>query len=640
MNYCLLTKHTECYPLLIERFISDILPILRKNNNNELFVARPKKLCNKNPIVVFSNTLPSNPTKFLIHFILSFGNFETELDLFHVANLKESFVSASLFVDGVHEEGQVRSLTRAYYMEQLRFLPGSLKLTDKYLPMAYAVLREALLNNNIYFPFTLPSVLDYDIALDAHDVLVTEIIVDKQRLIEFLQTCLPFLPDENTLLSSSIQAPCTWIPKLDQQPNQSNKSYQEQSQVLRQLVQAIDFYKSGNYSFIRHHIIVGPPGTGKSYLLFNAVAYAICQGLHCMITSLAAERSASLNGKHINALIPFPVDAGSTCESLARVALSRLQREPMRSRYLQSLNIIFLEEISMISSELWAAIDQVLQTLCSNFVPFGGKLIIATGDFFQLPPPSGSSLISSTFPLTTFQFLKLHHFVRMQNAEGQELLSLMGEVPRKEIAINRCWDIFSRNCHFVQSWEKVDDSSIRIFATRRAEKEATLKKIEEVKASGALYEIVNCSDEMCTSSTNNWVTASVPVSKYLSRQCLEPESLFLFLGAIMRLTVNMPDHQIFQGQICVVVDLSEVQTNNSIKVAFAPPGCRMVPDINTSSINLEGHYFEMLYNSSAEVQFQNNMSPDAISSETFCGINYSQNNGRDSSKSCHSNRWF
>ena len=399
-------------------------------------------------------------------------------------------------------------------------------------------------------------------------------------MVDFLQTIVPALPDESDLMSTTRTETYSWSPAIQRQSHQSVCSYDEQQLVLTQLIESVDNFTSGNFSFIRHNIIVGPPGTGKSFLMFNTVAYALCKGLNCMITSLAAERSASVNGKHINALIPFPVEVSSTCDSLAKKALSNLQRDPTRSRYLEALDVLFIEEISMISSELWAAIDHVLQTICSNYVPFAGKLVIATGDFYQLPPPSGSSLISSSFPLTTFQFMKLKHFVRMQNMAGQELLTLIGDVPRSEAAIAKAWDILSNECNFVDSWDDVNVTDIRIFSTRRAEKEAVNKKIDDVKQSGATFESIDCIDEMCTSSANNWVEASDPIVRFLNRNSLEPNCLFLYDGAIMRLTVNMPDLQVFQGQLCVVVDISCLHINNSLKVALAPPGCRQIPTLS------------------------------------------------------------
>ena len=46
----------------------------------------------------------------------------------------------------------------------------------------------------------------------------------------------------------------------------------------------------------------------------------------------------------------------------------------------------------------------------------------------------------------------------------------------------------------------------------------------------------------------------------------------------MRLTVIMPEHHVFQGQLRVV-DISEVISNKCISVVFAPPGCREKPQM-------------------------------------------------------------
>ena len=41
--------------------------------------------------------------------------------------------------------------------------------------------------------------------------------------------------------------------------------------------------------------------------MLKALAYAVCQKLRCVVTSLAAERSPPLAGIHLDTLIPFPV---------------------------------------------------------------------------------------------------------------------------------------------------------------------------------------------------------------------------------------------------------------------------------------------------------------------------------------------
>ena len=80
--------------------------------------------------------------------------------------------------------------------------------------MAYSVIAVALLNNNVIYPFALPSILDCDICEDSHVALVFELTVDKQRLIDFLLTQVPFLPNENLISNSTLQSPCPWIPSI------------------------------------------------------------------------------------------------------------------------------------------------------------------------------------------------------------------------------------------------------------------------------------------------------------------------------------------------------------------------------------------------------------------------------------------
>ena len=68
---------------------------------------------------------------------------------------------------------------------------------------------------------------------------------------------------------------------------------------------------------------------------------------------------------------------------------------------------VLLEEISVISSEQWSAMDIVLQELKQVKLPFGGKLVIASGDHLQLP----------------------EHFVRMTDELGQKVLRYMWNRP-------------------------------------------------------------------------------------------------------------------------------------------------------------------------------------------------------------------
>ena len=577
INVCRLKGSNERNEKLKNEMRKNVVPVLRSRNNSQ-FVAHWKSLSNETAVVVYSNILPNNPTKFLLHLLLTLGDFITEIDILNVQSFKDAFVAANVVPSCVNEM-TVKTVTRKYLLEQLRFTPGSSKLIEKYLLMAHGVLSEALLRNNLYFAAALPPALDIKVMEESDEALTLQLVLEKSKMVAFLHTCQTQLPNEQTMLDSTVNAPVPWKPKIQKSPDQCKNSYLEQCRTLDRLMLSIDKYKRRLCFFIRHQVVFGPPGSGKTFVMLKSLAYALCQGLHCVVTSLAAERSAALAGRHLNALIPFPVEKSSSAESLAKTALSNLQRSPVKTRFLQNVDVFFIEEMSMISSEIWAATDHVLQVITSNYVPFGGKLVIATGDFFQLPPPSGSYLMSSSFPLTTFAFHNLKNFVRMQNKNGQELLSLMSSVPKTDANAKRIWEIIEKSCNFVESWSDVPSDSIRIFATRQAERKATENKITDVKNSGTQYYEHMAVDEMCLSSTENWTEASTTTSNFLNKKCLEPGSLFLYPGAILRLTVNKPSIQAYQGQLCVLVSMDSIE-NGSVTVALAPAGCRTIPPLS------------------------------------------------------------
>ena len=66
------------------------------------------------------------------------------------------------------------------------------------------------------------------------------------------------------------------------------------------------------------------------------------------------------------------------------------------------------------------------------------------------------------------------------------------------------------------------------------------------------------------------------VSLSLNRVCLEPQKLFLFPGAAVRLTVNKPQINASQGQLAAV---EQIPANNddSLCLLLAPPGVRSLP---------------------------------------------------------------
>ncbi len=83
---------------------------------------------------------------------------------------------------------------------------------------------------------------------------------------------------------------------------------------------------------------------------------------------------------------------------------------------LKLIEYIIIEEISMVSSELFTFISKLFQKIHHNSLEFGGIPVLVVGDLAQLPPVEGdlvfySPLWKSFFPL----FLKLSHCQQSDN---------------------------------------------------------------------------------------------------------------------------------------------------------------------------------------------------------------------------------
>lgn len=69
---------------------------------------------------------------------------------------------------------------------------------------------------------------------------------------------------------------------------------------------------------------------------------------------------------------------------------------PRVARRLRTLRALVIDEISMVSAELFYVLDHMLRQIRDDDAPYGRLQLVACGDFLQLPP------VSNDFPTTTF----------------------------------------------------------------------------------------------------------------------------------------------------------------------------------------------------------------------------------------------
>jgi ATP-dependent exoDNAse (exonuclease V) alpha subunit len=140
-----------------------------------------------------------------------------------------------------------------------------------------------------------------------------------------------------------------------------------------------------------HSIFIsGKAGTGKSHLL-----QYFTEKTHKQFVVLAPTGIAALNvkGQTIHSFFRFPGGP---------IHASALQPDPARRDLFQNLEMIIIDEVSMVRADLMDGIDWALRTNRNRKeTPFGGVQMVFIGDLYQLPPVVAGNELS--------QFIRTHY---------------------------------------------------------------------------------------------------------------------------------------------------------------------------------------------------------------------------------------
>ena len=130
--------------------------------------------------------------------------------------------------------------------------------------------------------------------------------------------------------------------------------------------------------------ITGPAGTGKSFLVRFIIQEL--ERLHpkrIAVTASTGIAAANIGGQtlHSFAGIGNGLDARS-------VLIARVKRNVRICQRWRETQVLVIDEISMLSENVFELIAAIAQATRQSRVPFGGLQLILTGDFLQLPPVS------------------------------------------------------------------------------------------------------------------------------------------------------------------------------------------------------------------------------------------------------------
>jgi ATP-dependent exoDNAse (exonuclease V) alpha subunit len=122
--------------------------------------------------------------------------------------------------------------------------------------------------------------------------------------------------------------------------------------------------------------ITGKAGTGKSTLL-NLMRIQTTKNVVVLApTGLAA---INVQGQTIHSFFRFSPKV--TLSEAIQIGIKR-----QKDKVMQNLQMLIIDEISMVRADLMDCVDIVLKNIRGNDQPFGGVQMVFIGDLYQLPP--------------------------------------------------------------------------------------------------------------------------------------------------------------------------------------------------------------------------------------------------------------
>jgi len=135
----------------------------------------------------------------------------------------------------------------------------------------------------------------------------------------------------------------------------------------------------------RSGFLTGSAGTGKSYLVQNAVKHMKDAGRRVAVTATTGIAAVLNSGQTVNSF--FRIRPDDLLPANKFDAVKRASDNHFFKKMLRSIDTVIIDEASMLSIEMFELIDAVCAAARKHkHLPFGGMQMVLVGDFFQLPP--------------------------------------------------------------------------------------------------------------------------------------------------------------------------------------------------------------------------------------------------------------
>ncbi len=311
----------------------------------------------------------------------------------------------------------------------------------------------------------------------------------------------------------------------------------------------IERFKQG-----KNILITGQAGVGKTYLLNEFLDWLEENKYNVGLAGSTGVAAINIGGTTAHRM--FGINKASNVMDFLRIM--KYEESARRAHYkrmkeMLKYDVLVIDEVSMIGSKLLELIDYVLKSAMENELPFGGKQIIFSGDFLQLPPINDTFAFES--PIWKEGQFSVIHLTKVYRQDDPLFLEVLTKL--------RIGEYDSQVEEFINEriWEgDVSDDATKLYSRNASVDNENTSMLQELKGKKKIYK-----------SESNGAYSDVMV---LTRNINAPKELELKVGAKVMSLKNAEDLSYVNGSIGKVKKLNiksvTVEFENGITEIIEP----------------------------------------------------------------------
>ena len=313
--------------------------------------------------------------------------------------------------------------------------------------------------------------------------------------------------------------------------------------------------KNGNNVFL-----TGPAGCGKSFLLKYFIEYYKNENEkkngEIYITSTTGLSSLLIDGMTINRFSGI----GTGEKDIETIIKKILKMKSIRNRWMNT-SVLIIDEVSMLNHEIFDKLEIIARKIRKIEEPFGGIQIILSGDFLQLPPVKCDSFCFEAFSWDfviqeTFYF---NEIIRQSDNKLQEILNYV-----RNGIINDDVKLYLNQCLNKELVTHNDIEPTLLFSKKNMVTSHNIKELNKLIQKD--YKHYNYQSKYDYGKIND--ENKIFFKEMLDSQYQIEDIITICINSQVMLTVNIPDYNLANGSIGIVIDFVLDEKNHYPLVKF------------------------------------------------------------------------